>query len=388
MRRFLIAALALGFVPWVVAGYAATPKQGAKEKVTVDQLEQSLSTVRGKSDAEMAQALSALELTERLNGARLAHMQANLPGEKAQQALLVLADQSAFLLPPDDEIVADPTPDAAATRQMLVKIVAYVNTTVRQLPNLMAVRETTGFEDRPSEDRVDATGTLSLGYLPIHFIAKSDLTVTYRDRKEVVDESATKALKHGTRSGGLATSGEFGPILTTVLADAIKGTITWARWEQGEAGRIAVFHYAVPDQKSNYNVKFCCIANGFRGDGQPDLQVFDERAAYHGEIAFNPTDGSILRLTLEAEMPPAGLVPDAGIAIEYSQVEIGGKNYICPAKSVSILQAHTAMPQGMQSRTNYKGAAKTFLNNVEFKDYRRFGSETRILAGAEGAPSN
>jgi hypothetical protein len=382
MRSFILAAI----LAVAASSHAASTKPEVTEKVSVNQLEQSLSLVHGKSDADMAQALSTLELTDRLSGVRLAHLEANLPGEKAQRALLIVADQSVFLPPPDDEIVADPAPDAAATRQMLVKIVAYVNTTVRQLPNLMAVRETTSFQDRPAEDRVDATGTLSLGYLPVHFMGKSALAVTYRDRKEVVDESATKALKHGTAVGGLATSGEFGPILSTVLADAIKGTITWARWEQGTAGRVAVFHYAVPDQKSNYNVEFCCIANGFRGDGQPDMQVFDERAAYHGEIAFNAADGSILRLTLEAEMPPAGLVPHAGIAIEYSSVEIGGRDYICPAKSVSILQAHTAMPQGTESRSKYKGPAKTFLNDVAFKDYRRFGSETHILAGYDQAP--
>jgi hypothetical protein len=171
------------------------------------------------------------------------------------------------------------------------------------------------------------------------------------------------------------------------LADALKGTITWARWEQRENTKTAVFHYAIPDQKSNYYVKFCCILNGFRSDGQPDQQLFNERSGYHGEIAFDPADGSIQRITLEAEMPPSGLVPHAGIAIEYSSVEIGGKSYTCPAKSVSLLQAHTAVPQGAFSRANYQGAPKTFLNDVEFKDYRRFGSETRILDSDAAPPA-
>jgi hypothetical protein len=379
MRRFSPALLRGLLVLAVSAGTPGHLKAAAAEKVSVNQLEQSLSLVHGKSDAELAQALSSLELTERMSAVRLAHLEADLPGDKAREALVILADQSAFLPPPDDEIVADATPDAATTRQMLVKIVNYVNTTNRQLPNLMAVRETTGFEDRPKEDRLDATGTLSVSYLPIHFVAKSNVVVTYRDRKEVVDENATKALKKGASVGGLVTNGEFGPILTTVLADALKGTITWARWEQRDNAKAAVFHYAVPDQKSNYYVKFCCILNGFRSDGQPDLQLFNERAGYHGEITFDPSDGSIERITLEAEMPSTGLVPHAGIAIEYSSVEIGGKGYTCPAKSVSILQAHTAVPQGAFSRANYQGAPKTFLNDVEFRDYRRFGSETRIV---------
>jgi hypothetical protein len=387
MRKFFLAVLLTVLVPFSAAANSATPKPEGPEKVTVDQLEQALSVAHGKADAELAQALASLELTERLSAARLAHLKADLPGEKSQQALAILADQSAFLPPPEDEIVADPTPDAAATRQMLVQIVNYVNTTVRQLPNLMAIRETTGFEDRPQEDRVDRTGTLSLSYLPLHLVGQSSVAVTYRDRKEVVDEGATKALKKGNPVGGLVTSGEFGPILTTVLADALKGTITWARWEQRDNAKTAVFHYAVPDQKSNYYVKFCCIMNGFRSDQTPDLQLFNERAGYHGEIAFDPADGSIQRITLEAEMPPTGMVPHAGIVIEYSGVEIGGKSYTCPARSVSLLQAHTAVPQGAFSKANYQGMPKTYLNEVDFTQYRRFGSETRILTGDTDPPA-
>jgi hypothetical protein len=387
MRGFFLAVLLAALAQTAFPAKPAAPKPDQPEKITVDQLEQALSVVHRKSDAEMAQALSGLELTERLSAARLAHLETDLPGEKAQQALLILADQAAFLAPPDDEIVADPTPDAAVTRQMLVKIVNYVNTTVRQLPNLMAVRDTTAFEDRPREDVQEATGIVSYSYLPVHFVGKSSFAVTYRDRKEVVDESATKALKHSASIGGLVTSGEFGPILSTVVADALKGKITWSRWEQGSNQHLAVFHYTVPNERSNYSVKFCCIVNGYSSTGQPELQVFDERASYHGEITFDPADGSILRLTLEAEMPPKGLVPNAGIVIEYSSVEIGGQNYICPAKSISILMAHTAMPQGAYSRTNYQGDAKTFLNDVAFGQYRRFGSEMRILSGESDSPT-
>jgi hypothetical protein len=349
-------------------------------------LEQALSASVGKPDAEMAQALSRLELTERLSEARFVQLKAKLPGEKSQQSLVILADQSAFLPPPDDEVIQDAAPDAATTRQMLVQIVNYVNNTLRQLPNLMAARETISFEDRPASDSLESTGVVSLSYLPIHFVGKSNVAVTYRDRKEVVDEAATKSLKQGAPVHGMTTSGEFGPFLSAVVADALKGRITWKRWEQDAGTKLAVFHIEVPDEKSNYYVKFCCIPNGTTSNGtlsntMLDWKVFNERASYHGEITFNPADGSILRLTIAAEMPPRGLVPNAGIALEYGPVEIGGKTYICPTKSASVLQAHTEIQQGMASRTHFNGHAKTYLNDVEFTQYRRFGSETRILAG-------
>jgi hypothetical protein len=212
------------------------------------------------------------------------------------------------------------------------------------------------------------------------------VTVTFRDRKEVQDTSV-KPKKESDGVAGLATTGEFGPILSTVVGDALKGKITWARWEKWPDGTLAVFHFAVPGDKSNYRVQFCCIVNGYSSDGTAQREVFNELAAYHGEIVFNPADGSIRLMTLEAEMPRGGLVESAGIAIQYAATEIAGRGYICPVKSVSILEAHTAHQTGFISQSKYQGTAKTFLNDVAFTDYRRFGSDARILpATAEAAP--
>lgn len=131
-------------------------------------------------------------------------------------------------------------------------------------------------------------------------------------------------------------------------------------------------------------MQFCCIVNGYASDGTAIRQIFDERAAYQGDIVFNPADGSIRLLTLQAEVPQGGLVAAAGMAVEYAATDIGGRSYICPVKSVSMLQAHTAQQSGAFSRSDYKGPAKTFLNDVTFSNYRRFGSEMKILAGSAG----
>jgi hypothetical protein len=379
MRKFVVLALlaALASPMWA-------NDEPIAEKVTVKQLEERLAAAHGRADAEVAQQLSGLELSERLSAVRFARLNAGLPGEKAQLALLILADSAAFLDPPAAEIPASPLPDPAATRQMMTAIVNYVNTTVRQLPNLMAMRNTTGFEDRPKEDVQESTGMISYSYLPLHAVGKSSVRVTYRDRQEVADE---KTLKHGPKIGGLATSGEFGPILSMVVGDALKGKITWNRWEQGADGKEAVFHYTVPGDKSHYNVQFCCVSDGFNSDGSPNVRVFSERVGYHGDLAFDPATGSILRITMEAELPAGDLVSKAGIAVEYSPVEIGGRTYICPAKSASVLLANIAQHVGAYSRSNYQGAAKTFLNDVVFDQYRRFGTESRILPVGSGQTS-
>ncbi len=115
---------------------AATSKAAGSEKVTVCQLERVLAAAQGKPDAEVARQLSGLELIERMNSAKLVRWQVAFPGERTRQALLILADSSVFLDPPNEEIPANRTPDSAALRQMLVQVVNYVNTTLHQFAEL------------------------------------------------------------------------------------------------------------------------------------------------------------------------------------------------------------------------------------------------------------
>lgn len=356
--------------------YVPARATDVQKKVDSDELIQIVAAAHSMPDADLAQKLAGMELTDRLSSTRLADLTSKLPGDKSRMALMKIADQSIFLRPPADEMPADAAPTAASARQMLIKVANYVNATVRQLPNLTATRFSNGFEDQPREEWQGRTGMESVFYMPLHWVGSLKMQVTYRNRQEIQDPRA-KLEKTGNGVEGLITSGEFGPILTTVLGDAMKGKIAWTRWETGSDGKLAVFHYEVPENKSNYHVKFCCLLNGYNADGTPQLQVWNERAGYHGDIIFSPEDGSIRLLTMEADEPEGALVSEAGIAIEYAATDIGGRSYICPVRSVSMLRAHAA--HHSVARPNYKGPVQTFLNDVTFTNYRRFGSETKIV---------
>lgn len=121
---------------------------------------------------------------------------------------------------------------------------------------------------------------------------------------------------------------------------------------------------------------------GYDANNMAEQRVFNECSAYHGDNILDPADGSIRLLTLEAEMPSGALVSSAGIAVEHAAQVIGGRSYIFPARSVSTLQAHTAQQTGAVSRSNYEGATKTFLNDTTFTNYRRFGSEIKVLTAS------
>ena len=72
----------------------------AAKRITVAQLEQVLTSARGKPDAEVAQQISDLELTERLSTETLSQIKAGLPGEKADQNLKIWQTNRRFLTLP------------------------------------------------------------------------------------------------------------------------------------------------------------------------------------------------------------------------------------------------------------------------------------------------
>ncbi|HKF50032.1 MAG TPA: hypothetical protein VKB38_21895 [Terracidiphilus sp.] len=377
-----VAAVALALAG--LYGLAQSQSPAAPEKVSAEQLTAMLADDAGKDDAHLAAELQGLQLTERLGAGRLARLNAALPGEKSREALVILADSAALLGPAQADTVANPNPDAAALRQMLVNVVNYANGALHGLPNFVATRATIAFEDRPKEDVLGSTGIVSYSYLPLHMVKRDSAEVTYRNGKEVLEASG-KDERKSSLAHGLQTAGEFGPFLNTVLADAVKGKITWARWEQGTDGTDGVFHYEVRKDASHYVVQFCCISEDV--SESIATHVYSEKAGYHGEIVFNPTTGAVHRISVEAELVPGELVEGAGMVVEYAPVLVGSKTVVLPVRSASILRAHTtAPPEGMHMAV-FKGPAKTFLNDVAFENYREFRGEMRIVSDPAG-PSN
>ena len=115
---------------------------------------------------------------------------------------------------------------------------------------------------------------------------------------------------------------------------------------------------------------------------------FQQQVAYHGEIAVDPSNGDILRLVVMAEIEAGNPLTKAASVVEYSSIVIGGQSYICPSRSISLSQAASLPPsKGIHSMGYTLGPQKTFLNRTVFANYRRFGSESRIITDADATPN-
>lgn len=374
IRTWAVLTLSLGIA---LPALASAQVAGGVSRVSVEQLESVLAKSQGTSDADLAAQLSVLQLTERFSSTRVAHWRSSLPGARSQRALIGLADRSAFLTPPASDIPATPAPDLAEQRRIMGLVATYVGDAIPKLPRFFASRTITHFEDRPATVRsasLDESDSL-------HAVRISRATVLYRDGQEVVEAAPIKVDKGRQADLGLRTWGSFGPILGLVLVDAAENSLAWARWEQGPAGQIAVFRYAVPKERSHYEVRYCCIAETYGLEND----TFRQMTAYRGEISVDPTSGAILRLTIEAEMGPGDPISRAATVVEYGPVELGGATYTCPVRSISLSVAKTLRNVQDPSGNSWvaMGPFQMLLNHDDFDQYHLFHTDSRVLSDEE-----
>ena len=373
------------------------------KSVTVEQLSREIASSRKKSDSKIAGRLYSLQLTERLSTQKLNTLEAALPGPDSRRALVALADQAEFLDPPAAEIPNQPAPGFQQQREIMAKAVDYAAATLHRLPDLFARRDTIRYQDSPPGlqvvNSVSASGTF-VPYQPLHPVSRSIATVLYRDGQELVRTKTDLNGASTPAAAGLTTVGEFGPIFSVVFGDLPKGKLAWSHWEQGAAGPVAVFSFQVPKADSHYQVEFCCISGS----------VFKQFSAYHGELTVDPASGTILRLTLLADLSKDDPIAKAELMVEYGPVLLGGKTYFCPVKSISVSVAPMQGTQqgggpvnlnqapmymrGGPTVVNNNGGARsdaplqTMLNEVVFDQYHLFRADVQILAAGAPPPSS
>jgi VWFA-related protein len=357
--------------------YSDQPNPAGK-RVTVDQLGQLLSAAHGEREEEVVRQLSDVEVTERMSAAALASSTAGLHGKTARQMLAAITDASEFLEPPVSEILSDAPPDENTQRRIISLAAAYLHSTMSKLPNYYARRIVARYEETPEYDE----GSTHVQAEPLHLVETSKATVLYRNGAEVVSSSG-KDRQRDSNDHYLITYGTFGPLLSAASdAIAVPGGLSWGRWEKStNGGRRAVFRYQIPAPKSRYKAGGCCLPDGNGTIG------FSMRTGYHGEVAVDPESGALLRLVLKADLQ--GFVPldRSEIMIAYGPVEIGGKTYICPVRSVSIWRARS-VPTLSEWDESFRawGPYATMLNDISFDQYHMFRSESRLIPGFSMTP--
>ena len=215
-------------------------------------------------------------------------------------------------------------------------------------------------------------------------MSTSDQEISFRNGRE---ELVSGNLRHGSEQShsaplGLTSWGEFGTLQAIILSDSARGNLRWSHWGRGKSGVQAVFEFAVPQLASHYRVDYCCV----RKTEGPDLDHpyirRDDKAnrytgtpAYHGTASIDPNSGAIQRITLQADFRKADPVSRNDVSVQFGEVKIGDRSYVCPIQSVAI--SSTLVGSDISSAV----WEVLRINDVRFMNYHRFGSTMKVLPG-------
>jgi len=158
-----------------------------------------------------------------------------------------------------------------------------------------------------------------------------------------------------TRAGlkGALSLGEFGGVLDAVFRPSSKADFQWKETAAIGGGTVQVLSYRVAPENSSW---------GLAGDS--NWKVYP---TFHGLVYIDTATKGVRRITLEADdLPHDFLIRSASIVVDYDYIAIGTHDYLMPIRG-SV---------GMR-----EGKRQAVLNEMEFRNYRRYGSKVSIKFG-------
>jgi VWFA-related protein len=238
-----------------------------------------------------------------------------------------------------------PAPTPEESEAMLSQTRGWALHYAESLPNFLCVEVTTR--------SVDPKGTGD-------WRQKDEMAqlLKYRDNSE----SRTMLEANGKRSKEVpdvfkqvSTRGQFGGVLNAVFQPSAKAEFHWKETDMLGMGRAQVFSYEVKAENSSY---------GLTGSDNSQMNV-----AFHGLVYIDAATMGVRRITMEAEgIPRSFSIQASAMAVDYDYIVINRHDYLMPI--------HAAV-------TVRQGRREDVLNEIEFRDYKRFGSRVKILDYAQ-----
>jgi hypothetical protein len=170
-----------------------------------------------------------------------------------------------------------------------------------------------------------------------------------REEYKVISVNGRPSTLTMDQLGGTTSRGEFGTQLKMLFAPVSRARFAWKRWATLRNHRIHVYSYRIPRAHSQWHVKY---------EDRDSAAI-----GYRGLLYVDNDTEMVAKITAEAEdIPTTVPILQAWTELDYDFVTINAKEHLVPLRSATRL--FTAK---FQSRIE-----------VEFREYRKFGSESRI----------
>ena len=232
---------------------------------------------------------------------------------------------------------AEPPPDELIEKARQAAL-SYTNS----LPDFICTQVVRRYDDPRGDNRWSRKDTLTVKLT--YFEHLEDYKLTQIDGKPTLIDFMNV--------GGPTTKGEFGTLLFLLFHPRSNAEFRRKSWTTFHKRRVAVYTYKIDKDHSGYRVSYGILADG------PESIL----APYHGEIYVDPDSGHILHATQDADLPINFPIRQSNTMVDYDYADVGGRQYLLP------MRAEVRLSTG-----RYKGR-----NEVEFKDYRKFQTDTTI----------
>jgi hypothetical protein len=323
-------------------------------------------------DKQVAAYVRKIQLTEKLTDKTIIDLEAQGAGPKTVQALQELRDQSAARKAPTQDATYSPAtvpdatlsagpgtarlgstqgpvippPDSARQQQILDLMKQYALSYTQNLPNFICVEVMRRYIDPNAGDHYRSLGNV---LARVSYNEGNEQYKVYSVNGKYEDTTLEKA----GSTGGAISSGEFGSLMREIFEPHSAAEFGWDHWATLRGRRMAVFNYMIDSGHSSWSITYSASA----GDEQRII------TAYKGLVYADENTGEITRIKFIAiDIPRSFPVNQATETLDYDQVQISGQSYICPLMAVLNMTS---------------GRDKT-KNEIEFRDYRKFGIESGI----------
>jgi VWFA-related protein len=149
--------------------------------------------------------------------------------------------------------------------------------------------------------------------------------------------------------------GEFGGMFQVVFEPSAKAKFTWKESDVLDGQPVQVFGFQVAATNSSFDLT--------------GLNNRQHAVGFHGLVYLDPATRSIRRITIDADdIPDILQIHASSISVDYGWISINGHDYLLPMRGAVSLR---------------EGKHQAVLNEFEFRNYRRFGSQIHILTKEE-----
>ncbi len=297
-------------------------------------------------DVKVAEYLRKVKLTDKLDDRTIEDLQSLGVGPKTVAALRELGEASAGLAtapppPPKPVYVPPPPPSADEQDKVIEEAREYALNYTKQLPNFICVQVT--------RRDVDPTGSGNNWYHSDTITAR--LSYNGVENYEVIlhnNQPVTNG-KDMRQFGGATSEGEFGSMLAALFEPATHTQFNWDHWGTLRRRKAYVFAYDVQQEFSRFRVE---------ADDATTIEP-----AYRGLVYIDYETKAVLEIVMTPhDMPATFPIREISSKLDYDFETIGDTRYMLPLKS----------------ELTSTRARQMSKNDIEFRLYRKFGTESSI----------